>query len=143
MASWSCLTNHARTLLCIAHDPGIRFRDIAVEVGITERRAHGIVADLVDARYLVKQKTGRRNRYRIQEHLPLRDSVTRERTIGQMLDVLVGGTPAAENPRQLGFTMADWPRSTTATHDCVSGHPHRPGTCCERRLGRRHRRIAP
>ena len=47
MASWSFLTNHALTLLCIAHDPGVRFRDIAVEVGITERRAHGIVADLV------------------------------------------------------------------------------------------------
>jgi hypothetical protein len=95
MASWRFLTNHARTLLCIAHDPGARFRDIAVEVGITERRAHGIVADLVDARYLVKQKTGRRNRYRIQEHLPLRDSVTRERTIGEMLDVLVGANPGS------------------------------------------------
>jgi DNA-binding IclR family transcriptional regulator len=95
MASWSCLTNHARTLLCIAHDPGIRFRDIAVEVGITERSAHGIVADLVEAGYLVKQKTGRRNRYRIQEHLPLRDSVTRERTIGEMLDVLVGTNPGS------------------------------------------------
>jgi hypothetical protein len=70
MASWSFLTNHARTLLCIAHDPGVRFRDIAVEVDITERSAHGIVDDLVDAGYLVKQKTGRRNRYRIQAHLP-------------------------------------------------------------------------
>jgi DNA-binding IclR family transcriptional regulator len=95
MASWSCLTNHARTLLCIAHDPGVRLRDIAVEVGITQRSAHGIVADLVDAGYLLKQKTGRRNRYRIQEHLPLRDSVTRERTIGEMLDVLVGTNPGS------------------------------------------------
>jgi hypothetical protein len=49
MASWSFLTNHARTLLCIAHDPGVRFRDIAVEVGVTERSAHGIVADLVSS----------------------------------------------------------------------------------------------
>ena len=93
MASWRFLTNHARTLLCIARDPGIRFRDIAVEVGITERRAHGIVVDLVEAGYLVKQKTGRRNRYRIEGHFPLCDSVTHERTIGQMLDVLVGGEP--------------------------------------------------
>ena len=51
MASWSFLTNHARTLLCIAHDPGVRFRDIAVEVGITERSAHGIVAEWT-CRYL-------------------------------------------------------------------------------------------
>jgi DNA-binding IclR family transcriptional regulator len=95
MASWSFLTNHARTLLCIADDPGARFRDIAVEVGITERSAHGIVADLVDAGYLLKQKTGRRNRYRVQAHLPLRDSVTRERTIGEMLDLLVGANPGS------------------------------------------------
>jgi predicted transcriptional regulator len=93
MASWSFLTNHARTLLCIAHDPGVRVRDIAVEVGITERSAHGIVADLVGAGYVVKEKIGRRNRYRVQEHLPLRDPVTRERTIGEMLDLLVSANP--------------------------------------------------
>ncbi len=68
------------------------------EVGVTARSAHGIVADLVDTGYLAKQKTGRRNRYRIQEHLLLRDSVTRERTIGQMLDVLVGANPGSRGP---------------------------------------------
>jgi DNA-binding transcriptional ArsR family regulator len=90
MASWSFLTNHARTLLCIAHDPGVRLRDIASIVGITERSAHGIVNDLVDAGYVVKEKDGRRNRYRIQEHLPLRDPISQEPTIGEMLDLLVG-----------------------------------------------------
>jgi predicted ArsR family transcriptional regulator len=93
MASWSFLTNHARTLLCIAHDPGLRVRDIAVEVGITERSAHGLLADLVDDGYVVKEKTGRRNRYRVQAHLPLRDPVSRERTIGEMLDLLVRANP--------------------------------------------------
>ena len=90
MGSWSFLTNHARALLCIAHDPGVRVRDLAVMVGVTERSAHGIVTDLVDAGYVVKEKTGRRNRYHIQEHLPLRDSITEERTIGEMLELLVG-----------------------------------------------------
>lgn len=90
MASWSFLTNHARTLLCIAHDPGMRLRDIAALVGVTERSAHDIVADLVDAGYVLKEKDGRRNRYRIQEHLPLRDPISQERTIGEMLDLLVG-----------------------------------------------------
>jgi DNA-binding Lrp family transcriptional regulator len=90
MASWSFLTNHARALLCIAHDPGVRVRDLAAMVGVTERSAHAIVTDLVDAGYVVKDKAGRRNRYRIQEHLPLRDPITQERTIGEMLDVLVG-----------------------------------------------------
>jgi predicted transcriptional regulator len=90
MGSWTFLTNHARALLCIAHDPGVRLRDLAAIVGVTERSAHGIVTDLVTDGYVVKVKDGRRNRYRIQEHLPLRDPVTRERTIGEMLDLLVG-----------------------------------------------------
>jgi len=90
MGSWSFLTNHARVLLCIAHDPGVRVRDLAAMVGVTERSAHAIVTDLVDAGYVVKAKAGRRNRYRIQEHLPLRDPITQERTIGEMLALLVG-----------------------------------------------------
>jgi hypothetical protein len=89
MARWSILTNHARVLLCIAHDTGVRLRDIAATVGITERSTHDIVGDLVDAGYVVKDKDGRRNRYRIQQHLPLRDPVSQERTIGEMLDLLV------------------------------------------------------
>jgi DNA-binding IclR family transcriptional regulator len=89
MAKWSFLTNHARALVCIAHDPGVRLRDIAAALGITERSAYGIVTDLVDAGYIVKDKDGRRNRYQIQGHLPLRESVGRERTIGEVLDVLV------------------------------------------------------
>ena len=47
--SWGFLTNHARVLLCIAHDPGVRLRDIADRLSITERSAHGIVADLAEA----------------------------------------------------------------------------------------------
>ena len=46
MASWGFLTTHARVLLCIAHDPDARLRDIAASLGVTERRAHGIVTDL-------------------------------------------------------------------------------------------------
>jgi MarR family len=64
MASWGFLTNHARVLLCIAHDPGARLRDIAASLGITERSAHGIVTDLAEAGYVIRQKDGRRNRYR-------------------------------------------------------------------------------
>jgi DNA-binding transcriptional ArsR family regulator len=89
VAEWSFLTNHARVLLCIAHDPGARLRDIAATLGITERSAYGIVNDLADAGYVVKEREGRRNRYEIQHHLPLRERTSRERTIGDMLDVLV------------------------------------------------------
>jgi DNA-binding IclR family transcriptional regulator len=59
VASWSFLTNHARVLLCNAHDPGARLRDIAASVDITECSAHGIVTDLTEAGYVVKQKDGR------------------------------------------------------------------------------------
>jgi DNA-binding IclR family transcriptional regulator len=90
MANWSFLTNHAKVLLCIAHDPGIRLRDIAGQLGITERSAYGIVTDLTDAGYIVKQKDGRRNRYQIQAHLPLPESTSRERTLGEVLALLVG-----------------------------------------------------
>ena len=90
MAEWSFLTNHARVLVCIAHDPGVRLRDIASTLGITERSAYGIVTDLTEAGYVVKAKDGRRNRYQIQPHLPLRETLTRERTIGEVLDLLVG-----------------------------------------------------
>jgi DNA-binding transcriptional ArsR family regulator len=90
MGSWSFLTNHARVLLCVAADPGARLRDIAATVGITERRAHAIITDLVDAGYVIKDRNGRRNQYRIQTDLPLRDPTNRQRTIGELLDLLVG-----------------------------------------------------
>lgn len=89
MASWTFLTNHARVLVCIAHDPGIRVSDVAAAVGITERRAFGIVGELVTAGYVVKEKDGRRNRYRVQSHLPLRDVRDGARTIGEVLNILL------------------------------------------------------
>jgi hypothetical protein len=102
MAEWGFLTNHARALVCIAHDPGIRLRDIAATLGITERSAYAIVTDLTASGYVVKEREGRRNRYQIQPHLPLRESIVRERTIGEVLDVLVGteGVVARPSPRR-------------------------------------------
>jgi MarR family len=90
MAKWGFLTNHAQVLLCIAEDPGVRLRDIAARLAITERSAYGIVTDLVEAGYVVKEKDGRRNRYQIQEHLPLPDPTGRERTVGDVLALLTG-----------------------------------------------------
>ena len=99
MASWGFLTNHARALLCIAHDPGTRLRDIAARLDITERSAHGIITDLTAAGYLVKQKDGRRNRYQIQAHLPLPEPASRERTVGEVLALLTGNDrPGIELP---------------------------------------------
>ncbi|HUY07342.1 MAG TPA: MarR family transcriptional regulator [Acidimicrobiales bacterium] len=92
MASWSFLTNHGRALVCIAHDPGARLRDIAESLGVTERTAFGIVTDLTKAGYVSKELEGRRNRYEIQAQKPLGEAVGRELTIGDVLDLLVDGS---------------------------------------------------
>jgi IclR helix-turn-helix domain len=89
VAEWGFLTNHARVLLCVAHDPGARLRDIAASLGITERSAHGILTDLSKAGYVLKQRDGRRNRYQIQAHLPLREPASREVAIGEVLALLL------------------------------------------------------
>ena len=93
MREWSFLTNHARALLFVAGHDDARLRDVAAALGITERSAYGIVADLSDAGYVVKEKDGRRNRYHIQAHLPLREAIARERTIGEVLDLLSDAKP--------------------------------------------------
>jgi predicted transcriptional regulator len=101
VADWGFLTNHARALLCIARDPGIRLRDIASTLNITERTAYGIVTDLTDSGYIVKERDGRRNRYRIEHHLPLHEPTARERTVGEVLDLL---TDSASRPRRKAAT---------------------------------------
>jgi DNA-binding Lrp family transcriptional regulator len=87
-ATWSFLTNHARVLICIAQDPGVRLREIGEAVGITERAAHRIVAELVDAGYVSRRRVGRRNRYAIRSDLPVPDSLPRNRRVGDLLAVL-------------------------------------------------------
>jgi len=92
MEGWSFLTKHGRVLLCIAHDPGVRLRDIAASVGITERSAYDIVSDLAAAGYAVKRKHGRRNRYQIQARLPPHEPASQHLAIGEVLALLAGAT---------------------------------------------------
>lgn len=99
MAEWSFFTNHARVLICIARDPGVRLRDLAATLGITERSAYGIVTDLVEAGYVVKDKEGRRNRYKVEVLLPLPETIGRERTIGDVLGLLID-VDARRQPRE-------------------------------------------
>jgi hypothetical protein len=86
--AWGFLTNHAQALLCIAEDPGVRLRDIASALAITERAAYSIVTDLVEAGYVHKAKNGRRNRYSVQADKPLPEALLRQRTVGQLLDLV-------------------------------------------------------
>lgn len=88
MAGWTFLTNHAHVLICVAQDPNVRLRDVAASVGITERAAQRIVADLVEAGYLERSKEGRRNSYRLNPDLPLRHPLEREHSIGEVIELL-------------------------------------------------------
>jgi hypothetical protein len=85
MARWGLLTSHARVLLCVAHDPGIRLRDIGASLGISERSAHGIVTDLTEAGYVIKLKDGRRNRYQVRADLPVPGPGSREPAVGEVV----------------------------------------------------------
>ncbi len=96
MTTWSFLTTHARVLLTIAEDPDIRLRDIADTVGVTERRAHTIVADLTESGYVTKHRIGRRNRYEVQSQRQVNDDVI-ELTIGDVLELLTRTSDATVN----------------------------------------------
>jgi DNA-binding IclR family transcriptional regulator len=87
--SWQFVTNHTQVLLCIARDPDIRLRDVATHVGITERAAQRIVADLVEAGFVEIERRGRRNRYRIDLQSPmLRHDAQEGQQIGGLLELL-------------------------------------------------------
>jgi hypothetical protein len=94
-AGWDFLTNHAHVLMCVAHDPGIRLRDIAAAVGITERAAHRILSQLVEEGYVLRERRGRRNRYEVVAGRPLRHPLVQEREVGELLEVLVDSTAGA------------------------------------------------
>jgi hypothetical protein len=103
VTGWDFLTNHAHVLVCVAHDPGIRLRDIAAAVGITERAAHRILSELVEEGYVLRERHGRRNRYQVKPELPLRHPLVQEREVGDLLEVLLR---PARPARWIGHTGA-------------------------------------
>jgi hypothetical protein len=113
MDHWTFLTNHAHVLLCIARDPGIRLREVAEKVGITERAAQRIIAELTSAGYLSRTRVGRRNYYEVHPELPFRHPVERHREIGVLLDVLrldqAQSTPQVPAPPANGVTTHQQP----------------------------------
>lgn len=82
---WTFLSNHAHVLLVIARNPEVRLREVADLVGITERAVQRIVADLVTGGYISRERTGRRNHYRLNPALPLRHPVESHRSMGDLL----------------------------------------------------------
>ena len=98
---WDFLTNHAHVLLCVSQDSGIRLRDIAAAVGITERSAHKVLSELVEEGYVLRERHGRRNRYKVKPELPLRHPLVQEREVGELLEVLMRPeTPGRGGPAE-------------------------------------------
>jgi DNA-binding transcriptional ArsR family regulator len=87
--AWTFLSNHSHVLLLICADPGVKLRDVADAVGITERAVQRIVADLEAAGYLERERVGRRNHYRVHARLPLRHRLESHIQIGSLLDLLL------------------------------------------------------
>ena len=83
--SWTFLSNHAHVLVCLHRDPELRMREIAQQVGITERAVQRIVAELVEAGYMSVRKEGRRNAYQIHEELQLRHPVEKHKHLSDLL----------------------------------------------------------
>jgi predicted ArsR family transcriptional regulator len=86
--SWRFLSNHTQVLLCVQRDPNARFRDIANRVGITERAAQRIVADLIETGYVESERVGRRKRYRINADAAMRHPAQEGHEIGELLKLL-------------------------------------------------------
>ena len=90
---WTFLTNHGHVLVCIGANPGLRVRDIAARVGITERATLAILADLEAAAYVTRRRVGRRTHYEVHEDRPLRHRLEDHHSVGELLTALRGATP--------------------------------------------------
>lgn len=85
---WTFFSNHGHVLICLAGNPDQPLREVALAVGITERAVQRIVADLEEAEYLTRSRTGRRNVYTIKRTKKLRHSLEKSHSIGEILDVV-------------------------------------------------------
>ena len=85
---WTFLTNHAHVLICLARQPGVTLREVALRVGVTERAVQRIVAELEKAGALVRGREGRRNRYRVTGSLRLRHPIEAHRSVQDLLDMV-------------------------------------------------------
>jgi predicted transcriptional regulator len=86
--TWTFVTNHTQVLLCLAHNPDVRLRDVAETVGITERAAQRILADLVAGGYVDRIRVGRRNRYAINRGGAMRHTAQFGQEVGPLIDLL-------------------------------------------------------
>ena len=86
--AWTFLTSHGSVLLEVARSPDATVREIAERAELTERQAHRVLADLVEGGYIHRERQGRRNRYRVNDALPLRRPSVADRRVGELLEAL-------------------------------------------------------
>jgi len=86
---WTFLTNHAHVLILVSQEPSIVLRDVAQQIGITERAVQRIIADLEEGGFIKREKVGRQNRYTIDKALPLRHPIEAHRLIGDLLNLVL------------------------------------------------------
>ena len=115
--AWTFLTNHAHVLLCIAADPEVRLREVAISVGITERATQRIVMELEEAGYLDRERVGRRNRYRLHTEQPLRHPMDRPFRVRELITLLSHETPAKRPPAKTPTTTK---RPATKTRNATA-----------------------
>ena len=89
--AWTFLTNHAHILLCVAKQPGMRMREVARSVGVTERCVQRILTELEGAGYVTRVHQGRRNHYEVHADLPLRHPAERHQQVSTLLKLVLGG----------------------------------------------------
>jgi len=89
MGDWTFFSNYGHVLVCLAKNQDTRLRDVAAEVGITERAVQKIVHDLQQAGFLEVSKHGRRNRYRINRRKALRHGLESHCTVGKLLALIL------------------------------------------------------
>jgi DNA-binding MarR family transcriptional regulator len=112
---WRFVTSHTQVLLCIARNPEIRIRDVADLVGITERAAQRIIADLVEAGYVERKRVGRRNHYLVKTDLRMRHPLQQTHEIGELLDLLLAPIESAEAPDDSELTRRPTQRAEAAS----------------------------
>lgn len=91
--NWTFLTNHTHVLVLLARNPLAVLREVALEVGITERAVQRIVADLERSGFIQKERVGRQNQYRIDPQRKLRHPIESHRAIGDLLQLVNQGRP--------------------------------------------------
>jgi predicted ArsR family transcriptional regulator len=102
---WTFLTNHGHVLLCLARSPGLRLRDVAVEVGLTERAVQRIVADLEEGGYLTRHRLGRQNAYEIDDQQPLRHPIEAHQSVRALIALSADVQPRASGRRAAARTV--------------------------------------